>query len=63
MRKLLVMLGLAAVVVSANASNNSDFAKKCRTRVRHGQLKMKGKCARPVDTNVQAQPDNNVNNY
>ena len=62
MRKLLVMLGLVTLVVSANASNNPEFAKKCKSKVKHGQVRMKGNCDRPASTSttdIQNQPDGN----
>lgn len=58
MKKLLVMLGLAAIVVSANASANPEFAKKCRTKVRHGHVKMKGQCDKVATDNQVPTPNN-----
>ena len=52
MKKLLVILGLAACVASANAANNPVSAKKCKTKIRHGVLITKGKCERPVEQDV-----------
>jgi|GEM_PF-4548060 len=48
MKKLLVVLGLAATVITANAANNPVGAKKCKAKVKHGVLRTKGKCERAV---------------
>lgn len=57
MKKLLVVLGLAACVLSANAASNSVSSKKCKTKLKHGVLRTKGNCPRPIE-----EVDSNTNN-